>query len=210
MGYSKISICTVALAHLGAAPIRSFDESNKRARMCDVFFDICRDLLLSKFDWPFARKYTLLQAVDMTDLDIPDGEYLYALPADCKVARDIGKRGNDTPWSVMADGLHCIMSESVYLFYTYKVTDSALFSDPFADLLAMQLAVKIAPAITQDKDLVKVLADQYRIVQQEAWEADANIGDSYRVHDEDPNNDTFVSPDGSESDETGTEPWYNR
>ncbi len=210
MTYSKIGICNVALASIGAASIRSFDESNKRARMCDVFFDICRDLLLSKFDWPFARKYAQLTALDMTDVDAPDGDYIYVLPIDCKIARDIGKRGNDTPWHIMSDGLHCTLASEVYLFYTYKVTDSAKFSDSFADLLAMLLAVKIAPAITQDKDLVKILAEMYRIAQVEAWETDANVGDGYREHDEDPVNDTFVNPNDTVSDETGTEPWYNR
>ena len=52
---SKIGICNLALAHLGADSIRSFEETNKRARMADVFFDQVRDYLLSKFDWPFFR-----------------------------------------------------------------------------------------------------------------------------------------------------------
>ena len=207
MAHSKIQICNIALASLGAGPIRAFDEDNKRARMCDVFFDICRDLLLSKFDWPFARKYVQLQQVDAGALllEVPDSEYVYQLPADCRTPRDLQKRGNDVPWRVMGDKVYCMLEEDVYLFYTSQETNFALFTDTFANLLAMLMAVRMGPALTQDKDLVKSLTAQYGLAQAEAWESDANIGDNYREYDEDPNNDTFVNPDGAV--ETA---WYER
>lgn len=197
MGYSKIGICNVALALLGAAPIRDFNESNKRARMADVFFDRTRNYLLSKFDWPFARKYEQLQQLaDTGTMTVPEGMYPYKLPSDCLNPRDLAPPGSHDPWLVMGNVLYCEKTSDVFLFYTQKSVDPSLYSDTFADLLALAMAVKMCPAITQDKALTKVLKDQLREEQRDAWESDANIGNTYREYDEDPNNDTFVNPDG--------------
>jgi len=174
--------------------------------MCDVFFDTCRDLLLSKFDWPFARRYKKLQLLDATNMVVPEGEYVYQLPEDCRTPWVIQKRGNDTPWCVMGSQLYCKLGNDVYLYYTAQETNPSVFTDTFVNLLSLLLAVKMGPALTQDKDLIKLITGQYGMAQAESWESDANVGDSYREHDEDPNNDTFVNPPGSEKDNS----WYNR
>lgn len=195
---SKISICNLALASLGAAPIRSFDEDNKRARMCDVFFDSTRDYLLSKFDWPFARK--LIELTPLADTIAPEGMYAYGMPSDCKTPRDLEPPGSRQPWEVMGRVFYCNIppeaSEIVVLRYTVVVADETLFSDTFSNLLSLAIAVRMAPAITQDKSLTTALYEQFKQEQRDVWESDANIGENYRAYDEDPNNDTFVYPDG--------------
>lgn len=198
MSYSKIDICNIALALLGADSIRSFDEGNKRSRMCDVFYNLTRDYLLSKFDWPFARSCVLLAELDETSVDnyIPSGFSAYQLPNNCKTPRDVDPPGSKDSWYIMANVLFTDKTGDIYLHYTKQEVNSALFSDTFSNLVALGIAVRLAPVISQDKALVKVLYDQYRVEQLEAWESDANIGEDYRTHDEDPNNDTFVEPDG--------------
>ena len=197
MAVSKIEICNVALAALGADAIRSFDEKNKRARMADVFFDFTRDHLLAKFDWSFARKYAKIQP--LSGVTTPEGLYAYQIPNDCHTPRDIAPRGSKTRWMVMGNVLYCETDPDsgmdVMLYYTYRVIDTSKFPSVFNDLLALGLAVKMGPAITQDKALVGVLTDQFRLEQQNAWEFSANIGNDYREFDEDPNNDSFVYPD---------------
>jgi len=198
MAVSKIEICNVALATLGADAIRSFSEKNKRARMADVFFDFTRDYLLAKFDWSFARKYVKLQP--LSGVTSPEGLYAYQLPNDCHTARDIAPRGSKTKWIVMGNSLFCEIDSTsgvdVMLYYTYKIVDTSRFPSIFNDLLALGLAVKMGPAITQDKSLIAVLVEQFKIEQQNAWESSANVGNDYREFDEDPNNDSFVYPDG--------------
>lgn len=208
MAVSKIEICNVALAMLGADAIRSFDEKNKRARMSDVFFDFTRDYLLTKFDWPFAKRFVKLQPLDdtvtiggiTTDRVVPDGMYPYQLPADCHTPRDMHPPGSKDPWDVMEDVFYCKVEpteeSAVYLYYTSAQIDVSKYSRTFNNLLALGLALKMCPAITQDKQLTAALGEQFAIEQQNAWESDANIGNMYREHDEDPNNDSFVYPDG--------------
>ena len=200
MAHSKISICNLSLAMLGAAPIRDFAEDNKRARMCDVFFDACRDLILSKFDWPFAHRYKKLQQLSSENVAIPEGEYIYQLPEDCLVARDIQERGSDVIWCVMGDHIHCKISENVFLHYTAQETNPSMFSDTFVNILFLLLAVRIGPPISQDKALVEAINKQYVYAQADSWETDANIGTLDRGYDNTPENDTFVSPPGVEMD----------
>lgn len=194
MAYSKVNISNQALALMGAAPIRDFTENNKRARMADVLFEPSRDLLLSKFDWPFARKYKELNQLDLSAEDTPWGEYGYSLPSDCITPRDIWPKGSNDSWHIIGEVLFC-NQDAVGLFYTGRVDSAAKYSDTFADLLALRMAVKMCPAITQDKRLTAELKQQYKEETFEAWETDANIGNDYRAYDEDPNNDTFVDPD---------------
>jgi len=196
MAVSKIHICNLALACLGEDAIRAFDESNKRSRMCDVFFDSLRDYLLTKFDWPFAKRFIQLQPLD--GVTMPAGKYAYQLPSDCRNVRDLDPPGSKDYWEVFDQQLVCKKTpeETVFIYYTAKVEDVAKFTDTFATMLYLLMAVRMGPVITQDKKLVESLLNQYRMEQAEAWESEANEGNDYRSHDEDPNNDPFVYPDG--------------
>ena len=194
MIYSKVNICNISLAALGEAPIRDFDENNKRARMCDIFYEQVKDYILSKHDWTFARSFKALQQLDLPADEIPIGMYVYQIPDDCKTPRNIHPLGHRDMWEIMADRLFA-NKETVSLYYTKRDVPVTLFTDGFANLVSIALAVRMAPAITQDKALTKALYEQYIRERSECWESDANIGNQYRQYDEDPNNDTFVNPD---------------
>jgi len=198
MATSKVDICNVSLAMLGADSIRTLTENNKRARMASAFFDFTRDYILAKVDWSFARKYVQLQPLDQDDYTVPDNLYVYSLPSDCHVVRDMHPPGSKDKWHVMGRLFYCESDTGtdVYIYYTAKITDITIYSSAFNNLLALGLAVKMGPALTQDKQLVGTLQEQFMVEQVNAWETDANIGNQYRAFDEDPNNDTFVYPDG--------------
>lgn len=169
--------------------------------MCDVFFDFTRDYLLTKFDWPFARKLVKLQPIDYkaSKITIPQGMYPYELPADCRVARDLHPPGSRQKWYVQGRHLYCTKHPDedgdVLLHYTIIAVDPSLFSYTFSQLLATGIAARIAPVLTQDADLSALLLEEFEREKFESWEADANVGNGYREYDEDPRNDTFVNPD---------------
>jgi hypothetical protein len=196
---SKIEICNLALASVGADSIRSFDENNKRARMCDVFFDSTRDYLLSKFDWNFARKLEKLNKVIDDTLVVPTGYFVYQLPYDCKMPIELLPEGSRDKWYINGDKLYCQYDSEEYdviLAYTSREVNTHMFTDAFSNVLALGLAARLAPTLTQDIGLTKTLYNQYQIELQEVMSDDANVGNEYRKYDETPNNDTFVYPDG--------------
>ena len=198
MAYSKIDICNLALASLGADSIRTFDENNKRSRMASNFYDATRDYLLAKFDWPFARSIKLLTELDPDSINyyIPPNHRVYQLPSDCITPRDLHPPGSRQKWYEVELKLFTPVTGDIILYYTSRQVDSLTFSHTFITLLQLAIAIRMAPAITQDKALTKALFEQYMTEQRDCWESDANIGEDYRMYDEEPNNDTFVYPDG--------------
>ena len=191
MSMSKIQICNLALASLGEESIRSFDEGNKRARLCDVFYNITRDYLLSKFDWPFARTFKYLNEV-IIEHEIPEGLRVFQLPADCETPRDVHPLGTAQKWYIQGDKLYTRL-ERAGLYYTKRETNISLFTSTFSNFLSIGLAVRLCAPITQDKQLAQDLTKQYRLMQTETWESDANIGNTWEPDDY-PHNDSFVHP----------------
>lgn len=198
---SEVGISNNALAMLGADSIRSFSETNKRARMCAIFYESQRDYLLTKYDWDFARRFRKLNQADLDDDEVPDGMYPYILPSDCRIVRDVYPRGTRDKWYVMGRYIYSSIdsentsNERISIFYTSSGTSVANFTDTFADLLAYRMALKMGAAITQDKQLMRLLAELYKTETGEAIEPDANQGNYYREPDEDPRYDSFVNPD---------------
>lgn len=199
--HSKVSICNLSLALLGAHAIRNFDETNKRARMADALYESQKDYLLTKFDWGFARKFRKLNQQDLPEDQVPDGMYPYLLPSDCRIVRDVYPRGTRDKWYVMERHIYSSIdsqntnNDRISIFYTSNSTPVTHFSDTFVDILALGLAIKMGPAITQDKALVRALSELYKMEYPEAIEPDANQDNYYREPDEDPNYDSFVNPD---------------
>ena len=195
MSYSKIDICNQALTGiLGEDLIRSFDDNNKNARMASLSFDFLRDRLLADFDWAFARKLVKLESL-VLDTPIPSGEYVYGLPADCIIVRDLYPHGSREYWQVLNGVFYCKKSGSVYIYYTAKEEDTRKYSQVFCDLLAVHIAARICVPVTHDRKLKAVLAEEARIAKLEAYQVEANANNAYRDPDNDPDNDTFVDPD---------------
>ncbi len=196
---SKISICNLALAALGEDSIRDFDEGNKRARMCDVFYEATRDYLLSAFNWPFARKQLQLNMLAEHEGYLPEGSFAYALPEDCHHPIDLLPEGSMQEWEVRGEELICQYGQDklIVLLYTKKILDPTKFSSPFTNLLSTALAVRLAMPITHDKELTKTILQQFEAEKREAWATDANIGNTHLHSDDDANKDSFVDADFS-------------
>ena len=205
--YSEVDICNMALAMIGAEFIRSMDENNKRARACYILYPLTRDYLLTRMDWPFARKLALLQPLADTrqvrvhnpyaEAQVPPGWTAYLLPNDCLAPRDLYPPGSSDKWDQYQNMIFAKQTPEVEpkLTYTAYTENTALFSMTFVNLLALGLAAKMAANIAQDKALASSLINQWLGEQQIAFADDANIGNDYRAHDEMPEMDTFVHPD---------------
>ena len=196
MQTSKIAICNLALAAIGEDSIRDFAEGNKRARMCDVFYDMTRDHLLSQFDWAFARRQIELKELSTPQDWVPEDMKVYGVPADCHKILDLWPEGCRESYEVRGSELYT-RKESPVLMYTQYIINPTKFSAEFINLLAVALSVRICLPIAQDKELAKTLYGQYKTEMKEAWASDAVIGGKHLHNDANPNYDSFVDPDYS-------------
>ena len=196
MSYSQVSISNLALALLGEAPIRDFDEDNKRARMCQTLFVPTRDYLLSNFDWPFARAYRKLEELIIPEEEQLPGKHAYALPANCRVPLTIEPNTGHVSWEVRGAAIWTDQT-IVGLHYTRQDVEVITLSDGFVNVLSVYLATRLAPALSGSKTLMQQLYAQYKTELAYTIAAEANIGNTYRSKDNDPTLDTFsVRPYG--------------
>ena len=189
----------MSLGLIGAIPITSFSENNIRARACKIAYDSQTELLLSEHDWTFARRFAKINLVSHDPSTMPllyDG---YQLPVNCATPRDIDPPGSRNEWEIA--GTLLMAPSSIYasvttlgLYYTASDAPVGDFSGPFTELLTLAIASKIAYPITQDRVLASELRNEYRGYRMESWEMSANIGKTYKSHDERYENDTFVEP----------------
>jgi len=178
---------------LGAKSIRSFDEDNTRARLCDVFYDHVKWYCLTKFDWSCARAFAILK--ENINVEVPEGLHAYALPANCAAVRDLAPRGSRDKWEVIGTSLFCFKVSEVGIYYTRKDVAESQFTAPLTNLISLGLAVRLAPTVAKDKAITDALFKQYKVQLSDDWETDANIGTFYPEPDNNPNLDTFVNPD---------------
>jgi hypothetical protein len=77
---SEISICNQALGSIRGGSINSLDENSVQAQNCKLWYAHCRDLILKKASWGFARKISALAVLDQP---VFNWSYTYAYPLDC-------------------------------------------------------------------------------------------------------------------------------
>ncbi len=191
---SEVDICNGALAYLGQSPISVLDNSSKTSRACRAFFDSSRDYLISLFDWPFARGVRKLEALEDGAVEVPSAHYAYPLPADCLVPRYIHPKGTRRVWDVIGPNIVTTVAP-LYLYYTRKVTVSGRFSPGFISALELYLASRVCMSITADKTLKNALSEEFGSTLTYVIGTEANVGNEYIHHDQNPDSDTFVSPE---------------
>jgi len=193
MAFSKIDICNSALALIGAELIRDFDKQSKSARVCEALYKMVRDRLLMSYDWSCARVVATLTSA--SDIDSNSYGSPYEIPVDCMMPRDILPSGTKQAWHKQGKYIFTSVA-GPQLQYTKKLTSEGDFDQPFVTALTYELAASIAPSVKGDVKLSKDIAQTAGYQVTAAQEADAGVGSEYRYADNDPNNDTFVNPDG--------------
>lgn len=153
---SVVEICNMALSHTGTDIfIADIDEKNKEARLCKLWYPICRDRLLRTFDWSWAKV-----VADLAESGTPDSgwQYRYQYPVDALKVLVVAPQ--DAPldrrsitryrWEVTGSGGILSNVYQAQCLYISKVTDPGRFDDTFAYALGVMLAANIAMALTGD------------------------------------------------------------
>jgi len=162
MSYSETSICNLALGLIGVGRIADIAGTTAVERDCNAIFDHAREEVLGGYHWGFARKQALLAQLatgPVITSDYGGYDYAYALPADC--IRPLSLSDATTQFSREGDEIHCNLSESVYLYYTADITDTAKFTAKFVNALAHRLAGQLALMVKKDKKMSQETWDLY-------------------------------------------------
>lgn len=190
MTIGKVQICNMALAHVGTrSKIESLTEGSTESDICNLWYDHALLEALESYDWNFARKRASLAAHSE---DPPDGVwgFRYQYPTDCVVARHIENptiinqsivRGvpaaliepDAIPYVIEMDETgeqKTILTDldDAILVYTFHQTNTNLFTRVFITALSFLLAHHIAFSLTGKMNLEQRLAQQFRLMIQNA------------------------------------------
>jgi hypothetical protein len=166
---SDISICNLALAHLGQKPITSLTEATESARALNRIYEISRDVVLRAKDWKFATVKAAL--VEVSDEDVPGWVYVYAYPSKCLCVRKIfddieSKDPQKLEYEVMyipsiGQKVICCDSEDAYIEYTYQLSDSTIFDVSLINAFSFLLAAQVGKPLTGNDDIAKLMLQIY-------------------------------------------------
>ncbi|PKR87397.1 hypothetical protein CXZ10_20340 [Pleomorphomonas diazotrophica] len=158
---STVSICNLALGHLGADKIDALSEASSEARACNRFYGQTLDALLAAGPpWRFARHAVVLAEVTGTAATggaISRGRWAhaYVLPADLIRVRELrppdGAISDESPqpYELAGDRLYADLSPAV-LHYIRRVDDPSKFPPLFVEALSWHLAARLAMPLTRD------------------------------------------------------------
>ena len=168
---SEVDICNKALNYLQAGAISSLEDNTASAIACRAVFDTMRDSVLADYPWGFA---TFIEVPTLIASEILIGwSYLYATPIKClsirKVFIDDASTNPDpieyreclSPTTEVK--AIAVNYEDPYVEYTRQITDPAIWSVKFADVLSLRLAAEIGARITGKTEAATEAANRYSL-----------------------------------------------
>lgn len=161
-----------SLMMIGAAKITSIDDGSTNANACKIFYPSLRDSLIRSHHWNFA-----LTRVELA-LDVAAPEfgfaYAYTLPPDNLKVLDYGGAAPSTatfpyalwpgsryrPYYKIESGKLLSNDGQAWILYLRRVTNPDEWDALFYQVVATQLASKLAAAIPKDMKKASELLSQ--------------------------------------------------
>lgn len=181
---SEVSICNIALDHVGKAQISALDEDSSEAQTCSRHYALARDSVLTKYNYRFLRGLQALAQLSVNDRSNAWG-YAYAVPTNLLRVRRVmpeiegsalltsyGSTGETVDVEVLYEleggNLYCDLT-SVTLEYTRSDIAATAYAQPVSDAISAALAARIAYPLTRDRQL---RSDMLQLARQAALEAE--------------------------------------
>lgn len=162
-GDSDVSICNMALIHLGEDAIvsRSPPDNTKRAGLCYLLYDPARRAALRSHPWRCARTRAALPA--LTAAPAFGYEAAYQKPSDYLRALDLPD--DDMPrWEVEGDTILSDQGPPLNIVYIRDLTDVTRMDSLLVEVIALELAISMCVSLTQSTErkteLKQELADK--------------------------------------------------
>lgn len=162
----------MALAILGQDELSSLQEDNKRAILCNQYYDVVRQQLLRAHDWSWARakdKLSLIREDDTVGLPA----YVYHKPAACLFVIRVYNQGIhkaliDNEFKLEYDSelkTEVIRTEleEAYAEYVRDIVNTSLFDSQFVAALAALLAHEMAMVLTGATNLSQLAMQKYQM-----------------------------------------------
>ena len=166
---TEVSICSLALSYLGEGPLIALDNSTTEGQIALLHYPRERNALLALHPWNFAiKRITLSESASA-----PNHQYdnAFQIPSDC--LRVLEMLDEDYyEWEVENIGnVKFIVTDATTckIKYISTITNTALFSESFTQLLSMRLAVSMCMPITRSKTLMDSLRQMYEDAEMDAF-----------------------------------------
>lgn len=140
------TIAAQAFRLMERGPISSFGDDSDQARDAAEQYPLALDACLEAADWSFASVYAELPRVTTLPLTVtadPDLPYLYAMPADIVILREVGD--GCTRWRRDRAGLRADDPGPLPVRYTGRIDNEAQLPAMFQTAVSHALAVLLAP-----------------------------------------------------------------
>lgn len=151
---TALSICNLALAKLGEAPIPEISlTGSPAARLCYTHYHPVRREILCTNRWSFA---TQLATLDIVPSAQNDTYAEHSLPEDCLRVLEV----SSPDWSLRGRAIYC-QERLIELLYLTDAQDPALFDPLFTEAFATRLACKLCIPLTSSTTAREALTQEY-------------------------------------------------
>lgn len=167
MAVTDVSICNLALTHLGAEEISSLDESSREAVVCKTAYESTKLSVLRDHFWGFALSRAVLSPNGSTPsfgfrntFNLPSTAELWRFVDDANVIKQEGR-------TLLSD------ATTIKLEYVKSDVLESQFDSKFVNAFSLKLAEIMCYRITQNVSLIGVLNARYADAIKDAKRANA-------------------------------------
>jgi hypothetical protein len=164
---SEVDIANMALLGVGAKPkIASLSEDSDNARLAIQFYGPVRDAVLRSHIWNCAIERPSSSITSLSTGPDTDYDYYFQLPTNpyCLRLLQVGTK-DDQPTDWKVEGRKFLYNDSsAKVVYIKRITDTNEFDPLLVDVIVNRLQIKFAPSITNKRNFVRDLIDEYELI----------------------------------------------